>query len=710
MYHGADQRDLADTYLDRVDRPLVHWDQGLVRLALGAFMTGEASGDDRLFDPDRTRRLPEEIAAGQTASAGAFVLLARSLLADARFARHARFPLATWARFLHRYLATYVAPPKDAGAEEENQLARCLAAVEELARLDLDGEPVSYRVAADLVQAALDRITGRRGRHLADGVVVSSFQPMRAVPFRAVFLAGLNEGTFPADDPRDPLDLRAAEVREGDVSRRDRDRHTFLEALISARTRLTLSYVRRDARTGERLLPSPVVTELLDWIEQRPGHGPTRADLEVEHPLARDHDAYFGSPADTRYPTALPAARAEAVARRLGENLREACKAQAMPVPGFAELPPLTQQRLAQALAVADLPARPAKAMATETTSTETRPDETLSQETRPAHRNDVLEIPLARLKRFLECPLQGWARHVLGLHEEEDQDPVRVEDEPFAASRLDSTMLLRQAFAQARMDPRKIAAVYDERTQRAEATGRWPAGFFREAARRDHLAALASWQECYANIPGGPEALVSVAIGRTNEHANADRFVPPITVTLPGLPDRDRTDSQTIRLSGRTGLVTARYRVAVRPVMRDKAKVRDFVAGWIDLMALAASGLGEPDGRLIAVLTRSARPAKHDVRPIAGSLTPERATAYLATLVAELLGRSHDYLLPIEWVEQLVEKKKPYEDLDRDKVGETATAYGPVVRLDDFDPPSPEEARIMIQRRFEGFPWKGGA
>ena len=78
---------------------------------------------------------------------------------------------------------------------------------------------------------------------------MSSLLPMRAVPFRAVFVLGLGEGEFPAREREDPLDLRRARRVPGDVSPAERDRYLFLEALLSARELVDAATERGAART-----------------------------------------------------------------------------------------------------------------------------------------------------------------------------------------------------------------------------------------------------------------------------------------------------------------------------------------------------------------------------------------------------------------------------------------------------------------------------
>ena len=79
--HGADARAHQGTYLEAYPGQF-HWDQGVRRLALGAFMVGERA--DR--GPARIASLelaPEEVRPDQQASAATYALLVRSLCACA---------------------------------------------------------------------------------------------------------------------------------------------------------------------------------------------------------------------------------------------------------------------------------------------------------------------------------------------------------------------------------------------------------------------------------------------------------------------------------------------------------------------------------------------------------------------------------------------------------------------------------------------------
>lgn len=107
---------------------------------------------------------------------------------------------------------------------------------------------------------------------MAGQVTFCSMLPMRSVPFRIIAVLGLNDGEFPRQRQPMGFDLMAMEPpRKGDRSRRGDDRYLFLEALISCRDKLYLSYQGHDIKTNNNRQPSLVLQELMDYLEK--GYG-----------------------------------------------------------------------------------------------------------------------------------------------------------------------------------------------------------------------------------------------------------------------------------------------------------------------------------------------------------------------------------------------------------------------------------------------------
>lgn len=103
-------------------------------------------------------------------------------------------------------------------------------------------------------------------------VTFCSMLPMRSIPFKIIAVLGLNDGDFPRQ--RQPLgfDLMAQSAAKlGDRSRRGDDRYLFLEAIISARDSLYLSYQGRNIKNNNEKQPSLVLKELMEYLTQ--GYG-----------------------------------------------------------------------------------------------------------------------------------------------------------------------------------------------------------------------------------------------------------------------------------------------------------------------------------------------------------------------------------------------------------------------------------------------------
>ncbi|WP_163574081.1 exodeoxyribonuclease V subunit gamma [Halomonas faecis] len=140
-------------------------------------------------------------------------------------------------------------------------------------------------------------------RFLAGAVNFATLMPMRAIPFQRVCLLGMNDGDYPRSQPPLDIDLMHGDYRPGDRSRREDDRYLFLEALLSARRQLYVSWVGRSIVDNAEKPPSVLVGQLRDhlaagWqVEEESESGGLLAALTTEHPLQPFSRTYFPSEA-----------------------------------------------------------------------------------------------------------------------------------------------------------------------------------------------------------------------------------------------------------------------------------------------------------------------------------------------------------------------------------------------------------------------------
>ncbi|GAA81572.1 exodeoxyribonuclease V subunit gamma [Pseudoalteromonas sp. BSi20495] len=125
---------------------------------------------------------------------------------------------------------------------------------------------VSQRIVSYLVKQGIQE-KGVGQRFLVGQVNFCTLMPMRAVPFKVVCMLGLNDADYPRNVQPIGFDLVPySKKQKGDRSRKLDDRYLFLEALLSARDNLYMSYIGRSCFDNQPRMPSTLVSELLEYI------------------------------------------------------------------------------------------------------------------------------------------------------------------------------------------------------------------------------------------------------------------------------------------------------------------------------------------------------------------------------------------------------------------------------------------------------------
>jgi len=285
--------------------------------------------------------------------------------------------------------------------------------------------------------------SGISQRFLAGMVNFCTLMPMRAIPFKVVCLLGMNDGQYPRSHPPLDFDLMAAPgaYRPGDRSRREDDRYLFLEALLSAREKLYISYIGRSVRDNSEKMPSVLVAQLRDYLAAgwRPrdlsagsdtgaGEAANLPDqLTCLHPLQPFSKAYFLSGRDPGLFT-------------YAHEWRETLNPQSIPAPETALPGNLLAPRIEGALQLSDL-------------------------------------------IRFLKNPVRYFFNQRLKVYFDEIQGTV-ADQEPFALDRLAPFNLGAQLLAAGlAADSDKCREAVHEEAQRLRRTGSLPLNGFGELA-----------------------------------------------------------------------------------------------------------------------------------------------------------------------------------------------------------------------------------
>ncbi len=647
VHFGADEHAFAGTY---VEPKLYHWDYALKRLALGLFMSCGSYGEKRVYrDADGRDYLPFEALANQSEAVAIMLRKARALINDAQAVAATDLRLGEWRDVLTRLIATYVNPIDRIDASVRDSI---ISAIGSICVDGIRSDPVPYEVALELVLERISEVEAERGIYAESGVVVGSLSSLRSIPFRVTFMLGLGEANFPARAPRDPMDLRLAHRRAGDVSPAERDRYMFLETILAARERIFLSYVARDPQTGEALEPSAVIRDLQFILRGMIGRQAVDY-LSIAHPVSAHDRRYFadlalpGESRDDRLETFDRDARRGAQFTALRDDLVNRCgadlsqgKSDRGPAEQLRQLGDEARGKLIPLLRIIEPP-----------------PIVTRNDDAR-------VRLSFSALRHYLECPLQGAARYALGMSEEDDFDEEDADEEPITRSPLDASMTLRDTLWLARGGDRPahadLAETYDEVTRIRMLSGSAPVGPFAATHRAGDLARL---ERAIGQLsaPGIPDLAQwqRLAVGGADEFTEVSRSIDPIILEVDfSRPDGRRVTS--IELYGRVGPVSPRMDRSFKLIARDSIKVSDFLEGAFGAIVLAAAGEPMPS-TFTALVIGGDGPKQTDHLRSLRLPTRTDARAYLTQLATDLLNDTNDYFLPIEAVAAVVrDRSKP--------------------------------------------------
>jgi exodeoxyribonuclease V gamma subunit len=275
------------------------WRQGFERLLLGMALpevdsTGTV-GTTTLATPLFQGRLPAAAIEGS----GARVLGRFISFGEALFAAHAALgrarPPAEWTQLFERLLQNFLYLDDPETAPEAQALRTAWQAMGDAAAEAACDEAVPLAVVQRSLDDALQAVAPGWA-FFGGGITFAALRAHRAVPVPVLCLLGLNDGEFPRNPAMPDFDLTVRHPRAGDRAYREEDRHAFLEALLSVREVLHLSYVGRDVRDNSALPPSTVLAELIDVLQRRhitAEGGDVLDQIRIEHPLQAFSRRYF---------------------------------------------------------------------------------------------------------------------------------------------------------------------------------------------------------------------------------------------------------------------------------------------------------------------------------------------------------------------------------------------------------------------------------
>lgn len=245
------------------------WKQALQRLRLGRIMAPAEPGISMKIDFQDVVPFTN-LAASNLDALEKFCMVVETLHHHVRTLSNLHGPRQRWVELFTEVCDALIQVPQNYRGEEAVQY-ELFQAMEELAPPEIENsnpleDEWDIEIFLEYVRFVLTGISGGRGDYLTGGVTISALQPMRPIPFKIIFIIGMEEGRFPGREVPLALDLRQNDRRREDVALAERNCYLFLELLLSTRQKLYLGYVARDIKKDREMQPCSVINQLRQYI------------------------------------------------------------------------------------------------------------------------------------------------------------------------------------------------------------------------------------------------------------------------------------------------------------------------------------------------------------------------------------------------------------------------------------------------------------
>ena len=298
-----------------------------------------------------------------------------------------------------------------------------------------------------------------------------TLMPMRSIPFPVVCILGMNDGDFPRNKAPQSFDLMSLpnHYRPGDRSRRQDDQYVFLEALLSARKQLYISWVGRSIRDNTVIPPSVLISQLREtmcksWCLSEDKKVSLINAITLEHPLQPFSLRYIEKERDARLFTYAH----EWFAQTSIKN----------------------------------------NTLQTKNVAVDTH-----------------LQLPIIALGRFLRAPVKTYCMHTLKFNFENSAEELRNDDEPFDFNHLEQyqfrdELLTALKASDAKMD--HLDAFFEKQQTKMNGQGLFPLGHFKEITFDDMVTPVKSaWLTYQHYLEQWPTVCESVNIKQEFSLAN---------------------------------------------------------------------------------------------------------------------------------------------------------------------------------------------
>jgi len=230
------------------------WHAGLHRLALGVMIENPSLRAAHDI-------LPVEVAPAQFSSFASFSRAINLLVKVEREHRQLR-TLAEWLTWFDQWRDLFIVATADDAKEEERMLGALATLRDDAVGISA---PLTYRDFSVLVLEAFEHLSSL-GSLLTGGVTITTPEALPSVPFSSIYILGLDDQAFVAQD-WERNDLRRDKLQRGDVTPTNEMRDRLRGLFLQARDRVTILHNAVDVVSAKRIEPGVALSELTDALQ-----------------------------------------------------------------------------------------------------------------------------------------------------------------------------------------------------------------------------------------------------------------------------------------------------------------------------------------------------------------------------------------------------------------------------------------------------------
>lgn len=268
------------------DTYLFSWRHGVSKLILGYAMKGSIC-----YTMDDTDFFPCDAIEGSDALNIFKIKAFAETLFDLYAHSQSKKSITEWKEYLLNDVFNALFQLNDSYNEEIDHIYKKLEGLSK-STISID-EKMSFAVFREGLMNLL-RSDASKSIYTSGLVTFSSILPVRSIPFKHIAILGLNSGVFPRQQKDLGFDLIAMNPMPNDRNIKNNDKYLFLEALLSARQQLYLSYIGSSIKDNSELPPSLLIEELEEYLITGTGNKEWFEEkIKYKHPLHASSKLYF---------------------------------------------------------------------------------------------------------------------------------------------------------------------------------------------------------------------------------------------------------------------------------------------------------------------------------------------------------------------------------------------------------------------------------